>query len=82
MAAFDRPLTVKSPQWTEPFRFRTQDAFGQAEEITYHLDYPLIASVGVAYTGFEKWIFASDVRYFNYAGTAVFGSAVLARTVC
>lgn len=58
----------------EPFRFRTQDASGTPEEVTFHLDYPLIVSLGASYTGFEKWIFASDVRYFNYAGTAGFGS--------
>ena len=66
--------SLKSPQWMEPFRFRTQDAFGLPQETTFHLDYPLIASIGASYTGFENWILASDVRYFNYAGTAGFGS--------
>ena len=66
--------SVKSPQWMEPFRFRTEDSFGRPEEVTFHLDYPLIVSLGASYTGFEKWVIGSDVRYFNYAGTSGFGS--------
>ena len=28
----------------------------------------------MSYTGIEKWLFACDVRYFNYSGAAGFGS--------
>jgi long-chain fatty acid transport protein len=65
--------SLKSPQWMEPFRFRTQDSFGLPQEVTFRLDYPMIVSVGAAYTGFEKWTIATDIRYFNYAGTSGFG---------
>ena len=66
--------SFKSPQWMEPFRFRTQDSNGLPEEVRFHLDYPLIVSVGAAYRGFQNWVIATDVRYFNYAATAGFGS--------
>ena len=48
----------------------TQDSLGRPQLETFRLDYPLIASVGGSYTGFESWILGCDVRYFNYAGTA------------
>jgi len=35
----------------------------------------MIISLGTAYSGFENWLFACDVRYFDYAGTAGFGNA-------
>jgi len=64
--------SVKSPQWMEPFRFQTQDSFGRPQVETFHLDYPLIVSLGTSYTGFENWTIGCDVRYFNYASTAGF----------
>ncbi len=67
--------SVKSPQWMEPFRFRTSDANGLEKEVQFRLNYPLIVSVGTSYTGFENWVLACDVRYFNYSGTTGFGSA-------
>jgi long-chain fatty acid transport protein len=33
----------------------------------------MILSVGWAYTGFERWLIACDVRYFDYENTAGFG---------
>lgn len=65
--------SLKSPQWMEPFRFKSEDQNGLPRDITYDLDYPLVASVGGSYTGFENWVLACDVRFFNYAGTAGFG---------
>jgi long-chain fatty acid transport protein len=66
--------SFKSTQWMEPFRFRTQDSSGLPQEVSFRLDYPMLISVGAAYTGFENWTIATDVRYFNYAGTAGFNS--------
>lgn len=66
--------SFKSPQWMEPFRFRTANTDGSAKEVQFRLNYPLIVSVGASYTGFEDWVLACDVRYFNYAGTEGFGS--------
>jgi long-chain fatty acid transport protein len=35
----------------------------------------MIISVGTSYTGFEKWIVACDLRYFDYANTMGFRHA-------
>ena len=67
--------SVKSPQWMEPFRFRSEDELGRPQTVHFHLNYPLIVSVGASYAGFENWIFACDVRYFDYANTTGFGSS-------
>lgn len=64
--------SIKSPQWIEPFRYKSQDADGDPVTISFDMDYPLIASIGTSYTGFEKWIFACDIRYFDYANTPGF----------
>lgn len=60
-------LTFKSPQWFEDFRFFTPTGV-----TTFNLDYPMIISLGAAYSGLENWIFAIDARYFDYDNTAGF----------
>lgn len=64
----------KSPQWFETFTSNVTNELGQPETASVRFDYPLILSLGTAYTGLENWLFACDVRYFDYAGTAGFGS--------
>ncbi len=58
-------LTVKSPQWFEDMRFFTPTGV-----VKFDLDYPLIISLGAAYSGIQDWTFAVDVRYFDYDNTA------------
>ncbi len=60
-------FTFKSPQWTENLRFFT--ASGVTE---FDMDYPMILSLGLAYSGWENWIFAMDARYFDYENTPGF----------
>lgn len=67
--------SLKSPQWMESARYKSEDELGRPTTVTYKLDYPLIASVGVAYSGFEKWVIAVDFRYFDYANTAGFNES-------
>lgn len=67
-------VCFKSPQWFEKFTSNTVNELGQPEVASVNFNYPLIVSLGTAYTGIENWLFACDVRYFNYAGTAGFGS--------
>jgi long-chain fatty acid transport protein len=64
--------SLKSPQWMEPFRFKSEDELGRPTTVKFDLDYPLIASLGLSYSGFEKWIVAVDFRYFDYANTPGF----------
>lgn len=66
-------LSYKSTQWMEPFRFNSQDELGGPLFATVNCDLPPIVSLGTSYTGFERWLFAMDLRYFDYANTTGFG---------
>jgi long-chain fatty acid transport protein len=48
------------------------DPQGRPRTDTFHADYPMIISTGVAYSGFERWLLAADVRYIDYRNTAGF----------
>lgn len=64
--------SFKSKQWFESFFFNSSDELGRPVRLRQRLEYPMIASVGAAYTGFERWVLAADVRYLNYADAAGF----------
>lgn len=64
--------SIKSPQWLEPFHFTSINAEGQPLDVPFTLDYPLIASTGIAYAGFPRWLLAADFRYIDYADTEGF----------
>lgn len=64
--------SFKSPQWLEGFHFQTVDARGLPRGSSYTFDVPLIASVGVGYTGFEGWTLAADFRFVDFGGTEGF----------
>jgi long-chain fatty acid transport protein len=66
-------LSIKSPQWFEPFQFHSTDAVGRPRDIVLRLDLPAIYSVGAAYHGWKHWLFAADVRYFDYHNVDGFG---------
>lgn len=59
--------SYKSQQWLEPFRVNSQDEIGNPVFFKYNFDLPSITTVGFAYSGFDRWLFATDVRYFDYA---------------
>ena len=65
-------LSLKSPQWLDSFRFQRVDAQGRPQTLKTHVDFPLIASAGVAYTGFDRWTLGADVREIDYNNTAGF----------
>jgi long-chain fatty acid transport protein len=64
--------SFKSPQWFEDYQFNSADELGQPRTLTVHLNMPMISSVGVAYTGFERWLLAADFRYYDYGNTEGF----------
>ncbi len=66
-------VSLKSPTWMETFEFESTDANGGPRQLTAELDLPLILSLGTAYTGFERWLFALDVRYLDYGNTQGLG---------
>ncbi len=54
-------FTYKSKQWFETFHFHTPSG-----TFLLDLDYPMILSLGTAFTGLEDWTIAADARYFGY----------------
>lgn len=62
----------KSPQWLEPFRYDADTAAGQPLPERFHIDFPMIVSAGVSYTGFDRWVLGCDLRYVDYANTTGF----------
>jgi long-chain fatty acid transport protein len=62
-------VSYKSPQWFETYKF--YDAGGA--EVPLDIGYPSVLSCGTSYTGFDRWLFAVDVRYIDYQHTNIFG---------
>jgi long-chain fatty acid transport protein len=67
--------SFKSPQWFETFRFNSADELGRPLSERVRFDLPLITSVGVSYTGLERWVLAADVRYIDYHNTKGFDTS-------
>src|SRR5262249_34921820 len=63
----------KSPQWFQSFSLKSEDELGRPRTLKFDIDYPLIVTTGVAYTGLEHFAFALDFRYLNYKDTNGFG---------
>jgi long-chain fatty acid transport protein len=66
--------SFRSTEWVQTIRFNSQDPAGNAEELHFKLDYPMITSIGVSYTGIDKLLLATDVRYVDYHNTSGFRS--------
>lgn len=64
--------SVKSPQWLDSFHYQSATATGAPRDISYRFNLPLIYSLGVAYTGIERWTFAADFRYLDFGHTEGF----------
>lgn len=67
--------SFKSPQWFESYTFNSVTIGGRPAEPKLNLDFPLIVSAGTSYTGFERWVIASDIRFLDYRDTAGFNHA-------
>jgi long-chain fatty acid transport protein len=68
-------FSYKSIQWFEPLRYNSNNQFGQPVLDKVNFDLPQVISVGTAYTGFERWLYALDVRYTDYAHATGFGQS-------
>jgi long-chain fatty acid transport protein len=67
--------SFKSPQWFETFRYQAADELGRPRNLKLRFDYPMIVSLGAAYSGFDRFLLALDIRYVNYRDTKGFGPA-------
>lgn len=61
---FHAGFSFKSTQYFRDFEFDPG-----ARQFRFNLDYPMILSAGVGYSGFERVELAADVRYIDFANT-------------
>ena len=64
--------SVKSPRWFEKFSYQSVDQLGNPRSTSLSVNLPLIASAGVAYSGFPRWLLGVDTHYLDYTNTAGF----------
>jgi long-chain fatty acid transport protein len=60
---------VKSPQWFDTYTFNTITANGHIATPKVDVDFPMVASVGTAYTGIERVLIALDLRFLDFRDT-------------
>jgi len=72
--------SLKSPQWFERFQFQSVNELGRPRADSINVELPLIASAGLGYTGFDRWIIGTDWRYIDFANAAGFGDQGYAAT--
>ncbi len=79
---YDNPRTgwhagaaLKSPQWMQTFKINSYDELGRPRQLRFDLDYPMIFSLGVAYSGWHRSRVAVDLRYIDYRNTDGFQPA-------
>jgi long-chain fatty acid transport protein len=65
----------KSPEWFEDFRYQARDQLGRPSTLKLPFEPPLIASVGAAYTGLDRFLIAADLRYLDFKNSPVVGTA-------
>jgi len=61
--------SFKSKQWFNDFSYNSSDQIGAPRNVKFGLDAPMIISLGTAYAGFERLLFAVDARYLAYSDT-------------
>ncbi len=66
-------VSFKSPQWFETFQFNSTDEIGNPRQLELDIDYPMILSGGIGYRPSDQFLWATDIRYINYADTQGFG---------
>jgi long-chain fatty acid transport protein len=64
--------SFKSPQWFDSFKFQTINAMGLPQTLKFNFNYPLMASIGTSYTGFDRWTLGTDLRFIDYRDTPGF----------
>jgi long-chain fatty acid transport protein len=70
-------VSVRSPVWFQRFQMNSRNELGVGQEVTTQLNYPMIVSMGAAYTGIKDVLLALDVRYVDFASTQAFGEPAI-----
>ena len=61
--------SYKSNQRFEDFKFTADSENGSPRSFNFNLDYPMITSAGLGYSGFERLELAADVKYIDFEHT-------------
>lgn len=68
-------FTFKSPQWMEKFSYNSTDELGRPKSVESKLDLPMVLSWGAAWSGWDRFVFAADARYYDYGNTDGFAES-------
>ncbi len=77
---FHAGVSFKSTQGFNDFEFEAPNEMGVPRAFAFGMDYPMILSVGVGYSGLDRWEFAADVRYIDFEHTDGFKEATFDQT--
>lgn len=66
---WDFGVSYRSLQSFIPFQYASRTPEGFPRTIDFLVDVPATLSLGTAYKGFERWLFALDLRYLDFANT-------------
>lgn len=77
---FHLGASFKSTQTFEDLEYESTDEMGQRRTFAFNLDYPMILSVGVGYSGLDRWEFVADARYIDFENTDGFEHATFDQT--
>lgn len=65
-----------SPQWFEPWIYHARTELGLPRTLVLNVTLPAIYSWGASYLVTERWRLSTDLRYFDYANTDLYGTPV------
>jgi long-chain fatty acid transport protein len=69
--------SFKSPTWMETFEANAEDDAGNPRVLTAEVDLPMIVSLGTSYSRCDDWLFALDLRWFDFKNTDGFGDPAI-----
>jgi len=67
--------SYKTTQNFETFEFNAVDEVGMPRMLKFDMDFPAITSLGIGYTGIDRWKMGLDIRHIDYANTDGFSES-------
>ncbi len=72
---WDVGVSYRSLQSFIPFQYASRRPNGEPRTVDFLVDAPATVSLGTAYRGFDRWLFALDLRYLDFASTPPYSAA-------
>ncbi|HSQ54179.1 MAG TPA: outer membrane protein transport protein, partial [Gemmata sp.] len=63
-----------SPQWYETWQSHARTELGQPRTLNLNVTLPAIYSLGFGFRPTDRWLIATDLRYFDYKNADLFGT--------